>query len=221
MKTVALVIVPIVEGHGEVQAVPTLLRRLVGAAEAWAEVRVGRPIRCSRSQLVDEIHLRKRVRLARRREHRSAVLIIFDSDDDCPVEIAVQVRGWAVSEAGPYCEVVLAKCEYEAWFLATVESLRTHSDMMDDAQSHPQPESPRDAKGRLAAMMHTSYSETVHQPAFSDIFCMAAAYARCRSFRKLIGSFGRLIEGEGVHLPAWPPPAWLDRHRQHLAPQSR
>ena len=216
-----MIIVPIVEGHGEVQAVPTLLRRLVGVAEAWADVRIGRPIRCKRSQLVDETQLRKRVRLARRREHRNTVLIIFDSDDDCPVELAERVRGWVAAEAGPYCEVVLAKCEYEAWFLATIESLRTHSDVMDDAEPHPHPELPRDAKGRLGALMRTSYSETVHQAAFSDMFCMAAAYARCRSFRKLTSSFGRLIERAGVHLPAWPPPAWGDRQRQQQAPQSR
>lgn len=154
------------------------------------------------------------MRLAVRREHGSAVLILFDSDDDCPVELAARVRGWAVAEAGRRCEVVLAKCEYEVWFLATVESLRTHRDVRDDAQSHPHPESPRDAKGRLESMMRIGYSETVHQPAFSAIFCLSAAYARCRSFRKLIGSFGQLMASAGVALPAWPPPAWHNRRRQ-------
>ena len=212
-----MVIVPIVEGHGEVAAVPALLRRLVDMAAAWAEVRIDTPIRCNRGKLVDENQLRKRVRLARRREHGSAVLILFDSDDDCPVALAARVRGWAVAEAGPRCEVALAKCEYEAWFLATAESLRTHSHVRDDAQSHPHPESPRDAKGRLGAMMRIGYSETVHQPAFSAIFCLSAAYARCRSFRKLIGSFGHLTASAGVALPAWPPPAWVNRRRQHLS----
>ena len=192
------------------QAVPTLLRRLVGAAEAWAHVRIGRPIRCKRNQLVDETQLRKRVRLARRREHRSAVLIIFDSDDDCPVEIAVQVRGWAVSEAGPYCEVVLAKCEYEAWFLATVESLRTHSEVMDDAQSHPQPESPRDAKGRLAAMMHTSaLSQTKHR--VSACAGVRARGAVAKAYREY--SKGRQQSGR---MPARTPFGW-----QREAPQRR
>lgn len=59
-------------------------------------------------------------------------------------------------------------------------------------------------------MMHISYSERTHQPAFTAIFCMAAAYARCRSFRKLISSFGRLMGGLGVDLPDWPPRAWLE-----------
>lgn len=201
-------VVPIVEGHGDAEAVPVLLRRLVSAASAW-KVRIDQPIRCNRSQLVKRDELTKRVRLARLREDCGAILIIFDSDDDCPVELAEQVREWAVAAAGPvHCDVVLAKCEYEAWFLATVESLRVHHSVKSDAQSHPEPESPRDAKGRLAAMMGISYSVKTHQPAFSAIFCMAAAHARCRSFRKLVGSFGRLMDNLGVDLSGWPPRTW-------------
>lgn len=136
-----MTIVPIVEGHGDAAAVPVLLRRLVNA-EAWHEVRIDQPIRCNRSQLVKEAELKRRVRLARLRKDCGAVLIVFDSDDDCPVELAAKVREWAVDVAGPVCEVVLAKREYEAWFLATVESLRTHPSVRSDAQSHPDPESP-------------------------------------------------------------------------------
>ena len=153
-----MTVVPIVEGHGDAVAVPVLLRRLVSAASAW-EVRIDEPIRCNRSQLVKQDELRKRVRLARLRKDCAAILIIFDSDDDCPVELAAQVRGWAVAEAGPvHCDVVLAKREYEAWFLAAVESLRVHHSVKSNAQSHPEPESPRDAKGRLGAMMGISYT---------------------------------------------------------------
>ena len=186
-----------------------LLRRLVDAAAAWQTVRIDEPIRCNRSQLVKQTELRKRVRLARLREDCGAILVIFDSDDDCPKDLAAQVREWAVAEAGPVCcEVVLPKREYEAWFLATAESLRTHHSVRSDAQAHPEPESPRDAKGRLEAMMQISYSPRTHQPAFSDSFCMAVAYARCRSFRKLVGSFGRLMDASGADLPDWPPAAW-------------
>ena len=84
------VVVPIVEGHGDVAAVPVLLRRLVDAAEAWDAVRIDQPIRCNRSQLVNGVQLRKRVRLARLREDCGAILVVFDSDDDCPVELAAR-----------------------------------------------------------------------------------------------------------------------------------
>ena len=87
-----MMVVPIVEGHGDAVAVPVLLRRLVDAAKAWDAVRIGQPIRCKRGQLVDQAELTKRVRLARLRKDCSAILILFDSDDDCPVELAARVR---------------------------------------------------------------------------------------------------------------------------------
>ena len=44
---------PIVEGHGDVEAFPVLLRRFVQEAEVWA-VDIGRPIRRPRHRLVEE-----------------------------------------------------------------------------------------------------------------------------------------------------------------------
>ena len=60
-----MTIQPIVEGHGDVEAVPVLLRRLVDEAQTW-EVGVGRSIRRRRSQLVKKAELQKSVRLAGR-----------------------------------------------------------------------------------------------------------------------------------------------------------
>ncbi|MCP5522700.1 MAG: hypothetical protein H7A46_14250 [Verrucomicrobiales bacterium] len=44
---------PIVEGHGEVEAVPVLLRRLLAEAQCQ-HIGVGRPIRRTQSQLRSE-----------------------------------------------------------------------------------------------------------------------------------------------------------------------
>ena len=55
---------PIVEGHGEVTAVPVLLRRLRDEAKAFA-IDVNKPIRRRRSQLVEEAQLRRSIQLAR------------------------------------------------------------------------------------------------------------------------------------------------------------
>jgi hypothetical protein len=55
---------PIVEGHGEVRAVPILLRRLCDEAQAFA-VHVNPPIRRKRSQIVQDSGLRISIRLAR------------------------------------------------------------------------------------------------------------------------------------------------------------
>ena len=76
---------PIVEGHGEVAAVPVLLRRLVAEAQAW-RVGIGRPIRRPRNQLVQQPGLDTAVNLALH-HGCDAILIMFDGDDDCPAEL--------------------------------------------------------------------------------------------------------------------------------------
>jgi hypothetical protein len=201
---------PIVEGHGECEAVPVLLRRLIVEAAVY-ELGIGRPIRQSRSHLLNEDRLRKAVRLALKQPDCRAILVLFDADRDCPKELAPKIEGWAREEAGQVpCAVVMASREYEAWFLASIESLRGKHGIRKDAESHPSPEKPRGAKGLLEKRMvaNQSYVEKIDQPALTRAFDLAAAYAKCRSFRKLVGAFGTLAKSAGAALKAWPPRTW-------------
>lgn len=201
---------PIVEGHGEVAAVPVLLRRMVEEARAW-ETDIGKPIRRRRSQLVQKTDLQKTVRLALLQPGCDAILILFDGDRDCPAELGPMVHRWAEEvSAGVPCEVVMPHREYEAWFLAAIESLRGHRGIRADADPHPEPENPRGAKEHLENRMRSgaSYIETTDQAAFSAKFSMAAAHDQCRSFRKLTRSFGALLRATGQSIGTWPPTAW-------------
>ena len=67
---------PIVEGHGDVVAVPVLLRRLVAEAQAW-RIEIAPPIRRPRNQLVQQRGLDIAVNLALHRRC-DAILIMFD-----------------------------------------------------------------------------------------------------------------------------------------------
>jgi len=205
-----MTIQPIVEGHGEVAAVPVLLRRLQAECRAYG-LGIGKPIRQHRSQLCQEETLRRAVRLALLQPDCGAILILFDSDDGCPKDLAPPVQRWACDEARDRpCAVVLAHREYEAWFLGAIESLRGKRGILPDAAPHPNPEGPRDAKGELEARMPPgrSYSETADQAALTARFDLATAYARCRSFRRMISAFGSLAARMGVTLPEWPPASW-------------
>ena len=136
---------------------------------------------------------------------------MFDGDTDCPAELGPRVRRWATVAAGSVpCEVVLPHREYEAWFLAAIESLRGTRGLRSDAPPYPDPEAPRGAKEKLEARMDAgkSYLETTHQEAFSAQFSMEAAHARCRSFRKLTKSFGELLRAMGQTADPWPPASW-------------
>lgn len=201
---------PIVEGHGEVEAAPVLLRRLFAEAQCQ-RVGVGRPIRRTQSQLRSKEGIQAGVRLALLQPECAAVVILFDGEDDCPRELAAQVREWAREAArGKPCDVVIAYREYETWFLAALESLRGQYGIANDAEPPPSPESRRDAKGALEDFMPSdrAYSETGDQPAMSAVFDLGLAHRRNRSFRKLVKAVGDLLAQMRQPVPLWPPAAW-------------
>lgn len=202
---------PIVEGHGEVTAVPVLLRRLLHEHAQCFEVDVGMPVRRTQAQFRREADVQTAVRLAMSQPHCGAVLLLFDGEDDCPADLADKVRAWARAAAGAIpCEVVIAYREYETWFLAAVESLRGQCRIADDASAPANPESKRNAKGALEAFMPSgaSYAETIHQQKLSAVFDMSLAHQRNRSFRKLTKAVGDLLAQLGEPVPVWPPAGW-------------
>lgn len=203
-------IYPIVEGHGEVEAAPVLMRRLLALAECF-DVQVGTAIRRKQAEFRGERDVQNAVRLALLQPECAAVLILFDGDEGCSVELAERVRGWARAAAGDTpCEVVVAVREYETWFLAALESLRGQRGIQSDATAPASPESRRDAKGWLEEWMpkHVGYSETLDQPALSARFDLELAFRRNRSFRKLVTSIGWMLEEIGCARVALPPAAW-------------
>lgn len=110
---------------------------------------------------------------------------------------------------GVYCVVVMANREYEAWLLASIETLRGKSAILLDAASHPDPEAPRDSKGELQRRSKGGrYSPTVDQAKLTAHLDLETAYRRSRSFRKLVSAFGVLAAAAGVAPDVWPPATW-------------
>ncbi|NNN05575.1 MAG: DUF4276 family protein [Elusimicrobia bacterium] len=209
-------IYPIVEGHGEVQAVPVLLRRLLVEARCYC-VEVGRPIRRTQSQFRSKEEVEKAVKLALLQPDCAAVVILFDGEDDCPKEVAAKARAWARGVSGHVpCDVVVAYREYETWLLSAVESLRGKCGINDVAVAPDDPESRRDAKGALEEFMpeRRAYSETLDQAAMSANFDMGRAHRRSRSFRKLVKAVGEALSRLQQPPAAWPPAQWLDAGAQ-------
>lgn len=184
------IIAPIVEGHGEVYAIPGLLRRVCGEFFGRYDVTVRKPWRSPRGKISKVSELSGIVEALLREANTGAVVIFDQDDDDCVVEVARDLQaGFASTDL----QVVLACREFEAWFLAGIESLRTHRSVLDSAQFSSDPEAPRDAKGKLSRQMRESYKETLHQPAFVDIVNLEDIRLRSRSFRRLVSATGSLI----------------------------
>jgi hypothetical protein len=203
-------IYPIVEGHGEVEAVPVLMRRLLAESQCFG-VQVGRPIKRTQAQFRSREPVQSAIRLALLQPACAAIVILFDGEDDCPKTLAEQVRNWAKEAAGTVpCDVVIAYREYETWFLAAVESLRGKYGIRVDAAAPEDPEARRDAKGALEAFMpaNRAYSETGDQPGMSNAFDMGLAYRRNRSFRKFVKTIGDILTQMNLAMQPWPPTQW-------------
>ncbi|MGJ5814017.1 DUF4276 family protein [Paludibaculum fermentans] len=178
-------IVPIVEGQGEVEAVPILLRRLSAELCPSLHLKVEKPIRSSRDKIVLPGKLEAVVALAAAKlQGPGAILILLDSDGACPKELGPSLLTRArAARADKHIRVALAHQEYEAWFLASADSLAGKRGFPNDLQSHPEPETVQGAKQWLSKKMLGSsiYSPTVDQPALTSIFELNLA-RRARSF---------------------------------------
>ncbi|MCE2393317.1 DUF4276 family protein [Candidatus Poribacteria bacterium] len=166
------------------------------------------PIRTSRSKIVRKGELERRVELAAQKiKGQGAILILIDSDDDCPAKLGPELvcRASEARSDLPIA-VVLAKCEFEAWFLAAAESLRGYKGLKNDLTSPHNPEEIRGAKEWLGQRMegNRKYSPTADQPALTASFDLdQARYAD--SFDKCYRAIAHLLDElqkAGSSLPA-------------------
>lgn len=191
-------IVSIIEGHGEVQALPILIQRTLSHIDPTFEYEIIRPpLRLPRGKIDKDDEFKRMVELASRKTQGcGAVIILYDADDDCPatkgpliLEKAQQYRPDIVFKA------ILANKEFESWFVAAASSLAGQKGLSPDMHTPENPESIRDAKGWLRSYLppDKAYSSTLDQPAFTALFNMAEAEQNSDSFAKFMRDMRTLI----------------------------
>lgn len=187
----------IVEGHGEVDAVPILIRRVSRELYPDISIIVERPIRTPRTKVVKGNQFERAVELASRNlSGQGGIFILFDSDDSCPAELGPMLLHRALEVRGDLpIAVVLAKCEFETWFITSVESLREQRGLRNDILPPDNPEGIRNAKGWLTQQMEGSrrYRETLDQAAFAANFNLEQA-RQSNSFDKCYREIAWLLE---------------------------
>ncbi len=134
---------------------------------------------------------------ARQAKTGGSILILLDADRDCPKDLATKLLHRATA-ARPDRDirVVLAKTEYEAWFLAAADSIAGTRGIKPSVAPPDDPESIASAKAWLRRHMprNRPYRETLDQPALSAVFNLEAARA-APSFDKLWRDVERLLSG--------------------------
>jgi hypothetical protein len=187
----------IVEGHGELDAVPIVLRRVGAIIDPLRQVRASRPYRVPRGSIVKPGELERYIELAAREVSPSgAVLVLLDADKDCAAQLGPELLQRAQQQRPDTpVGVCLAVVEFEAWFLAAAISLRGARGLPDNLEPPPDPEAIGGAKGWLRRHRTDglSYSETVDQPALAHRFDLDAARSGAPSFDKFWREVERLM----------------------------
>lgn len=187
-----VVITPIVEGHGEETAVPELIRRIAYEIGVF-NVKVAKPIRVHRGALVNRAELERAVRLAS--FNAAGVLVLLDADGDCPAQLGpeLQLRAETATN-GAAVSVVVAKEEFEAWFVAAAVSLRGQRGLPMDLEPPANPEAIAGAKEWLTARRvdGQAYKETLDQVALAAVVDLQAARS-ADSFDKFYREVARLL----------------------------
>jgi hypothetical protein len=166
---VSYVIAPIVEGYGDVDAVPVLLRRMA------PELHIARPVRQGRGKLISKDGLRHAAAIAASNiREAGAILVLFDADRDCAAELAAQASGWLAEDFGHLMSrIALAVRGFEAWIVGG-----------DVFYGEDDPDNAGDVKGRIEARYGT-YKKTVDQPRYIAAANFDRLQNHSRSFRHL------------------------------------
>lgn len=187
----------VIEGHGEVGAVPLLVRRICSDLLGFFTLKTTRPIRVQRSKLVCPGELERAIQLAQLAvEGSGVILVILDADQDAPCVLGpkLKARALTVTQQPHLVSIVVPNYEFETWFLAAAASLGGLRGLRNGLLPPPDPEAIRGAKEWLNRNMSSGrrYSPSVDQAALVASMDLTAARS-CRSFERLCREIERLI----------------------------
>ena len=194
-------IVVIVEGDGEVESAPGLIRRILWERLFRYDIsRIKSMSTNSKSNLLKGFEQFLEYAID---ENADAILALVDADDECPVEVVGSLvdRASALNLGVPVA-VVYAKCEYETWFICSLsegtgEGIRERLEIASSVNAPEDVEGIRGAKEWLEGRMpqNQRYRETRDQGPLTHHIDMDLTHRRSRSFRRLCHAVEELVEG--------------------------
>jgi len=190
-------IVPIVEGDGDAQAVPKLIAKILAHIGRYDLIPGDPKIAGGKSELTKIGGLEIYLDYAESVSNACATLVIIDADDDCPKTLAKQLANRVRTKGtrNPVA-IVVANREYEAWFLASLDTIKGQRNIAPDCVFLGDIEARRDAKGWISDQMPRgkNYRETVDQIALTQKIDIELAYQKSRSFKRLVDAVSWLID---------------------------
>jgi hypothetical protein len=189
-------IVCIVEGQGEVEALRILIeKKLIDWKRQQVTIASLKNVH-GRHNLTKDGGLELFLERARR-EVCNGVLVLLDADKDCAARLARELAARARRLRLPFpVAVVCAKCEFEAWFLASLETIAGHVGIPAGIRFQGDVENKRGAKEWLSDQMPEGriYKETQDQASMTHWLDPELVRAQSRSFRRLEHAILELLE---------------------------
>lgn len=177
-KHIALV----VEGRGEREAVPMLVRDYLHSRSQY-ELLVGKPLVANgRDKILKPGELERFVMLAASEPGACGVLVVLDAEGDPACERGPECSDRAAAATGLPTRVCLAVRQFENWIIGSAETVF-------GADSEAQPLA--DPEGRGASvevergLRPTKYNKPIHQPSLTKRVDIDLARSRCPSFDRL------------------------------------
>lgn len=194
-------IVPIIEGDGEILAAPALIARVLHHFERY-DIFADNTINAhGRGNLTKTQGLENFLEIAYRRANCGGVLVLLDSEGDCPFTLAQQLAARVQQHGARFpTAIVLANPMFEVWFLACASHLAGQKlgelvTFSSELQTPESPESERNPKNWLNRKMPRTrpYKETEDQVTLTRLLDFAEAQANSRSFRRLLHAIEELL----------------------------
>ena len=186
-------IIPIVEGPGDVTAVPALLWKLLTEMGRY-DIQIGPPQNAHGcGNLTISGGIEKFVQNAWTKHDCGAVLILVDADEQCALQMATDFSRRIIEIGVRFpVVVVVAKCEYEAWLLASLETvsgakLGERQGLPANLSYEEDVENRVGVKGWLTRQLPEGriYKEALDQEPMTRLIDLDRARDRSRSFRRL------------------------------------
>src|SRR5437763_859272 len=145
----------VIEGQGEVAAIPLLIRRICNETFGVFALRTARPVRITKSRLVRPGEFERAIKLAQStNQPHGPVLVVLDADEDCPATLGPSLKLRALACAQPQdISIIIPKYEFETWFLRAAESLGGLRGLVEGIVPPQDPETIRGAKEWLTRNM--------------------------------------------------------------------
>lgn len=180
-----------VEGPGDRQALPKLLYKIVPPGSVIVE-----PVVVKRHRIVKQGELERWVEAVLNKKDCAAIIVLLDADDDAPCLLGPALRERAQSVSHKECRVVLANREFEAWFIAGIESLAGCAGIRPDVKCPSSPEAISGGKEWLSRQMegNSTYSPTLHQALLASKLDLESAQRKSDSLNKFVRDVKSIAE---------------------------